>query len=185
MKPEMEKYRGLLDCKQTQPMTDKLAALFTKCLLVEMARTQPSHPQHLEVNNWERFESTFGPELSVIAQVMHQRFRAITDLRGVAMHQVLSVELFLFLSILATSPGGAVMWTHAAWTRFCETGQKQTCAVWALEFPQGFPTKEEERRIWVAQKQMSNGDEGDNMIDQFYNWPTPRAGQPAPEPTAV
>lgn len=83
-----------------------------------------------------------------------------------------AVSLFI-VSELCDSPADVVMYAHAIYTDAKARDaleEEYTLTNFCMLFMNGFPTNEERRKAWDAQKCERQEGFSDNLIDNFANW---------------
>ena len=74
----------------------------------------------------------------------------------------------MFMGLLCSSPGEAVLYAHTLKELACENGGEFNLNDMARAFPNGFPSREEMAKAWEAQKVA--GAPGGNYLDTPGAW---------------
>lgn len=110
------------------------------------------------------FPSINGTEPPLALRILFGRLKALSPNIKVAQ------DLLVFLALLSSSPGIAVMWAYTL-HKMQKPGELLTLTEWSASFPYGVPTNEAYRAIWDAQKGRNNGDpKVDNYLDMQETW---------------
>lgn len=120
-----------------------------------------------EKNPKPEAEATLTASLASVFpyQVIMKRFECL----GIA--DKFSVSSLAFIICLCDTVGDAVMWAYTLnYIRVADNLSKVTINDVVARFPWGFPTKEERKVIWDAQKGFAMGLKCDNWVDQM-DWP--------------
>ncbi len=139
-----------LDSKNNIAMTQEETGVFLQCCQIDMS-------------NESVLTSEQAKQMGFASQVFFGRLEFS--------HTPVSMAVGAFLSYLSKgSPGNAVMWAYAMNRLYKEKRQTINMSLLADAFPWGFPSEDEQIRLWRAQKGEMHNSECDNMVDQAETW---------------
>lgn len=144
------------DPKTHVPMTKEQTELYIRCYYGEQAKPD------------QMFELAEAEQCGDIGRIFYHRLTLAGPIK-----MSLGVALFV-LSLAGGVPGRIVMWAYTMnrmYKRKAESiGGHLTMEDLSFCFPMGFPSEQEEHRLWDAQKGHCHGRKCDNMVDQMDTW---------------
>lgn len=158
------KYHGLLDC-DVAAMNEKLSHRF-------IAMSKLPEDSKLIISSYRDLQKESFPFAVMLKRIEVYK----TD--NYELQNVLDKSMLVFIGLLFKTPGDAVMWAYTLNYIYLlnvkynkSFSGKVTMQTIAETFPMGLPTEKSLQECWDKQKGKNMGEDCDNWIDNFDNWP--------------